>query len=90
MCWPELGDCDADIDAFVEDFEEAAGLANGGRGVPAAEKIRCIGACLRGSRAQMYLVKVRAARRHGPLKTEPEDVYQRILGESSLEKNSCV
>ena len=32
---PALGDGDFDVDAFLEDFEEMVGLANGGQGMSA-------------------------------------------------------
>ena len=77
--WPSLDDADADIDDFLERFEETVGLANDGMGMAERERLRVLGSCLKQSRQKVYRVVTKAARRTGELERDPGAVYQQIV-----------
>ena len=77
--WPSLDDTDADIDDFLERFEETVGLANDGLGMAERERLRVVGYCLKQSRQKVYRVVTKAARRTFELDRDPGAVYQQIV-----------
>ena len=42
------------MEAFFEEYEDIVGLANDGRGMAPAEKLRCLRQCLKQSRRKVY------------------------------------